>query len=51
MYNDVYGRNMMALMMTTDTTGKPALMTGNSGPPVNFGETVTKARSLTSEDP
>lgn len=51
-YNDVYGRNMMALMMITDTTGKTALMTGSSGPPVDFGEAIKeKARTLTTAEP
>ena len=43
------GRNMMAQMMITDTTGKTAMLTGSSGPPVDFGsDAKEKVRSLNS---
>ncbi|OBT93999.1 hypothetical protein VE01_07129 [Pseudogymnoascus verrucosus] len=48
-YDDVVGRNMMAQMMVTDTTGKTAMLTGSSGPPVDFGSNAKeKVRSLNS---
>ncbi|KFZ17706.1 hypothetical protein V502_04439 [Pseudogymnoascus sp. VKM F-4520 (FW-2644)] len=48
-YEDVVGRNFMAQMMITDTTGKTAMMTGSSAPPVDFGnDAKEKARSLNS---
>lgn len=48
-YQDIVGRNMMAQMMITDTTGKTAMMTGGSGPPVDFGtDAKEKVRSLNS---
>lgn len=48
-YEDVVGRNFMAQMMITDTTGKTAMMTGSTGPPVDFGnDAKEKARSLNS---
>ncbi|KFY17697.1 hypothetical protein V491_04951 [Pseudogymnoascus sp. VKM F-3775] len=46
-YQDVVGRNMMAQMMITDTSGKTAMLTGNSGPPVDFGtDAKEKVRAL-----
>ncbi|KFY58281.1 hypothetical protein V496_06188 [Pseudogymnoascus sp. VKM F-4515 (FW-2607)] len=46
-YEDVVGRNMMANLMITDTTGKTAMMTGASGPPIDFSsDCKEKARSL-----
>ncbi|KFZ02403.1 hypothetical protein V500_00221 [Pseudogymnoascus sp. VKM F-4518 (FW-2643)] len=48
-YEDVVGRNFMAQMMITDTTGKTAMMTGSSEPPVDFGnDAKEKARFLNS---
>ncbi|KFY72022.1 hypothetical protein V499_07791 [Pseudogymnoascus sp. VKM F-103] len=48
-YDDVVGRNMMAQMMVTDTTAKTAMLTGSSGPPVDFGSNAKeKVRSLNS---
>ncbi|KFY17001.1 hypothetical protein V492_00966 [Pseudogymnoascus sp. VKM F-4246] len=48
-YDDVVGRNMMAQMMITDTTGKTAMLTGSSGPPVDFGaDAKEKVRALNS---
>ncbi|OBT83873.1 hypothetical protein VE02_06132 [Pseudogymnoascus sp. 03VT05] len=48
-YDDVVGRIMMAQMMITDTTGKTAMLTGSSGPPVDFGsDAKEKVRSLNS---
>ena len=39
----------MAQMMITDTTGKTAMITGGSGPPVDFSnDAEEKARSLNS---
>lgn len=38
---------MMAQMMITDTSGKTAMLTGNSGPPVDFGtDAKEKVRAL-----
>lgn len=51
-YRDVCGRNIMAQMLITDTTGKTAMMTGNVGPPVDFGNVVKeKMRALMAEAP
>jgi hypothetical protein len=47
-YDDVVGRNMMAQMMVTDTTGKTAMLTGGSGA-VDFGsDAKEKVRALNS---
>ena len=34
---------MMVDMMVNDTTGRTAMMTGNRGPPVDFGQKVKDA--------
>lgn len=31
---------MMLKMIVTDTTGRMATMTGNSGPPIDYGDNV-----------
>jgi len=42
-FQDVCGRTMMLQLLVNDTTGKTDLMTGNTGPPLNFGKRVKDA--------
>jgi hypothetical protein len=42
-FQEVCGRTMMLDMLVNDTTGRTAMMTGNTGPAVDFGQNVKDA--------
>ncbi|KUJ07879.1 uncharacterized protein LY89DRAFT_630932 [Mollisia scopiformis] len=42
-FRDVCSRTVMLEMMVNDTSGRTAMMTGNSGPAVDFGQRVKDA--------
>lgn len=43
MFQEVCGRTFMIDMMVNDTSGKTAMITGNSGPPLDFGKRIKDA--------
>jgi len=42
-FQDVCSRTMMLDLLVNDTSGKTAMMTGNAGPPIDFGQKVKDA--------
>ncbi|KAI9648678.1 hypothetical protein NHQ30_003316 [Ciborinia camelliae] len=42
-FQEVCGRTLMLKMIVTDTTGRMTRMTGNSGPPIDYGDNVKQA--------
>ncbi|KAJ8066468.1 hypothetical protein OCU04_005528 [Sclerotinia nivalis] len=42
-FQEVCGRTMMLKMIVNDTSGRMAVMTGSSGPPIDYGDNVKQA--------
>ncbi|PQE15909.1 hypothetical protein CJF31_00008501 [Rutstroemia sp. NJR-2017a BVV2] len=42
-FQEACGRTMMVQMIVNDTSGRMAIMTGSSGPPMDYGESVKQA--------
>ncbi|TVY18708.1 hypothetical protein LARI1_G003850 [Lachnellula arida] len=42
-FQDVCSRTMMLDLLVNDTSGKTAMLTGNTGPPLDFGQKVKDA--------
>lgn len=48
-FQDVCGRTTMLKLLTTDNTGFAAMLTGSSGPPLDFGSKVRDAVTALAE--
>jgi hypothetical protein len=42
-FQEACGRTMMVQMIVNDTSGRMGMLTGSSGPPMDYGESVKQA--------